>query len=147
MNDTHQRIAVYGLVLNDSGEILVVKRSLRDSHPGLWEMPGGALEYGDQPDKGALREIKEETNLDVELMYSISATSGFSKKNPNVQVIRIAFLCYANNPDSLVLSHEHIGYQWIKPHQITVSPLSEFLQATLKIISKYPTLITALLDK
>jgi 8-oxo-dGTP pyrophosphatase MutT (NUDIX family) len=144
MNETHQRIAVYGLIFNSSKEILVVKRSLHDSHPGLWEMPGGALEYREQPHEGALREIKEETNLDVELLYPISTSSGFSKKKPDIQVVRIAFLCLSKNSDPLSLSHEHIEYQWVKPEQITLSPLSKFLQSTLQIISLNPKLITAL---
>jgi len=146
MNRTHQRVAVYGLIFNPSQEILIVKRSLTDSHPGLWEMPGGALEYGEQPHEGALREIKEETNLDAKILFPISTLSGFSEKTPNIQVIRIAFLCYATNPGLVKLSHEHIEHQWINPKDISLSSLSEFLQATIKQILKHPQLLTSLLD-
>ena len=142
MLNNYQRVAVYGLIFNASQEILIVKRSLHDSHPGLWEMPGGALEYGEQPSQGALREIKEETNLDTEVLHPISVISGFSKKNPSVQVVRIAFLCFTSNSESLILSAEHSDYKWVNPYQITHSPLSEFLKKTLQTISYYPKLIS-----
>lgn len=144
MNNTRQRVAVYGLIFNSSQEILVLKRSENDSHPGLWEMPGGALEYGEQTLDGALREIKEETNLDVKILYPISTLSGFSKKTPDIQVIRIAFLCLATNPELIKLSHEHTDYQWISLNENPSSPLSEFLQRTIELILKYPQLLNSL---
>ncbi len=144
MNGTHQRIAVYGLIFNSSQEFLILKRSENDSHPRLWEMPGGALEYGEQPLDGTLREIKEETNLDAKILYPLSVLSGFSKKTPNIQVIRIAFLCHVTNPELVKLSNEHTEYQWISLSETTPSPLSEFLQKTIELILKYPQLLTSL---
>lgn len=32
---------------------------------GTWTMPGGKLEYGETFEQGAIREVKEETNLDL----------------------------------------------------------------------------------
>jgi len=144
MKNTQQRIAVYGLIFNQLSEILVVKRSASDSHPGLWELPGGALIYGEDPDKGALREIKEETNLNVTLFYPLLTMSGFSSKMPNTHVVRIIFLCQAKDPTSLILSSEHIDYQWLQPDRINVSPLSDLLPKTLQTINKYQDLLAVI---
>lgn len=141
MSNTFQRVGVYGLIFNSFSQILIVKRSPNDSHPGVWEMPGGALEINEQPQQGALREIKEETNLNVNIFYTISTTSSFSEKQPEVQVVRISFLCSVANPASLKLNHEHTEYKWVNPNNITEKPLSDFLGATLQILKLHPELI------
>ena len=51
-----------GCVFNDKGEVLLQRRG--DSN--LWGFPGGAVELGETPQMAAVREIKEETGLDVE---------------------------------------------------------------------------------
>lgn len=50
-----------GCVLDDRGRVLLQKRG--DS--GKWGFPGGAIEIGETPEMAAVREVKEETGLDV----------------------------------------------------------------------------------
>lgn len=50
------------IVLNDKGEILLIKGPLRG-----WEMPGGQVEEGESLKEAAIRETKEETGIDVEI--------------------------------------------------------------------------------
>ncbi len=56
-----------GLVLNTKGEVLLVKRA-RDPHKGHWQLPGGFLHLGELPDKGAQREILEETGIRADIV-------------------------------------------------------------------------------
>jgi len=49
--------------MNPEGEILVGKR--KNSHAPFYSIPGGNLELGETFEEGAIREIKEETNLDL----------------------------------------------------------------------------------
>ncbi|MEC5426084.1 NUDIX hydrolase [Virgibacillus sp. C22-A2] len=51
------------IVLNDEKEILLIKGPLRG-----WEMPGGQVEEGESLKDAAIRETKEETGIDVEIM-------------------------------------------------------------------------------
>ena len=51
-----------GCVFNDRGEVLLQRRG--DSNK--WGFPGGAIELGETPQMAAIRELKEETGLDVE---------------------------------------------------------------------------------
>lgn len=51
-------------VINDSQELLLIRRSQTDSNnAGLWEAPGGKLETGQDLSHGLEREIQEETGL------------------------------------------------------------------------------------
>ena len=52
-------------VLIENDEILLVKQKLSDKRN--WSLPGGRLECGETISQGIVREMKEETGLDVEI--------------------------------------------------------------------------------
>ena len=50
--------------LNEKEEFLVIRRSKSDHRAGQWTIPGGHIDEKDNSiEQGALRELKEETNL------------------------------------------------------------------------------------
>ena len=51
------------IVADGQGRIALVKR--KDNE--LWALPGGGMELGESIEQGAVREVKEETGLDVEV--------------------------------------------------------------------------------
>ena len=51
------------IVLNEQNEILLIKGPMRG-----WEMPGGQVEEGESLKAAAIRETKEETGIDVEIL-------------------------------------------------------------------------------
>lgn len=52
------------VIVNDQ-QILVLKRGPNSSGSGLWNFPGGSVEKNEEFDLAAIRELKEEANLDV----------------------------------------------------------------------------------
>ena len=71
-----------GIIKNEKGEILLQRRLDND----LWGLPGGCQELGESYEETIIREIKEETNLDVDEkdLKLISLVSG---KYPNGDVV------------------------------------------------------------
>ncbi|RPI41215.1 MAG: NUDIX domain-containing protein, partial [Bacteroidetes bacterium] len=57
-----------GLVKNEKGEFLVIERN------GLWDLPKGKLDKGEDFESAALREVEEETGLRVMSNDPITAT-------------------------------------------------------------------------
>ena len=51
------------IVLNDQKEILLIKGPMRG-----WEMPGGIVEEGESLKGAAIRETKEESGIDIEVL-------------------------------------------------------------------------------
>ncbi len=54
------RISVKALILNDEKKFLLTLEG-----KGLWELPGGGLDFGEKPQDCLVREIKEEMGLEV----------------------------------------------------------------------------------
>ncbi|UTY38944.1 NUDIX hydrolase [Allocoprobacillus halotolerans] len=91
-------------------KILILKR-VRPSSDGLgyWELPGGGLEYGETPHEALIRELKEETNLDIKIIKPIYT---FTAIRPDYQTVGIGFLTIPTN-DHVKLSEEHTDYQFV----------------------------------
>jgi ADP-ribose pyrophosphatase YjhB (NUDIX family) len=54
-----------GAVVHDAaGRLLLIQRG-HDPHRGLWSLPGGRIEAGESPEGAVVREVREETGLDV----------------------------------------------------------------------------------
>ena len=75
------------IIVNGNGEILLQSRADRDK----WGLPGGCQELGERFQDTVIREIKEETNLDVkeEDLELVDIVSGASRRNeyPNGDVV------------------------------------------------------------
>ena len=75
------------IILNDKGQILLQRRADRDK----WGVPGGCQELGERIEETVIREIKEETNLEVleKDLELIALVTGPSRRNdyPNGDVV------------------------------------------------------------
>src|SRR3989344_5432691 len=55
------------VILNSEGKLLTIRRSeTAPAGPLHWDLPGGDLDYGEDPIQGIVREVKEETGLIIE---------------------------------------------------------------------------------
>lgn len=86
------------IIINENGQILLQSRADRDR----WGLPGGCQELGERFQDTVIREVKEETNLDVkeEDLELIDIVSGESRRNdyPNGDVVinNTALYCIKN---------------------------------------------------
>lgn len=62
-----QRLACYAVVVNEAEEILLTRLSTLTPSPGRWTLPGGGVDHGEHPVDAAVREVHEETGMDVEV--------------------------------------------------------------------------------
>jgi ADP-ribose pyrophosphatase YjhB (NUDIX family) len=63
--EKRRRIAAYGLATDGGGRVLLVRASARSNTPGVWSLPGGGVEHGEDPAGAVVREVAEETGLAV----------------------------------------------------------------------------------
>jgi 8-oxo-dGTP diphosphatase len=77
-------IGVFGIIFDKSKKVLLCHRTDYD----LWNLPGGKLESEETPWDGVIREVKEETGLDV----IVSKVIGIYSK-PHKNEIVFSFMC------------------------------------------------------
>ena len=96
-------VSVAGMVCNDKDEILLLKSPSRG-----WEYPGGMVEPGETLQDALIREIKEETGVDVEITGFIGVC-----KNVQKDIVNIDFSCKYTGGD-LATSDESLDLKWVR---------------------------------
>ncbi len=98
---------------NDKVSILLIQRSSDDHYPNYWEFPRGGCQVKDKNSKiCAVREIKEETGLDIEIVGYLGKYSYF--KNQYIESLCKVYLCkMKDETQPVILSNEHKDYKWI----------------------------------
>ena len=78
--------AGFGVMVLKDGRLLIGRRhedpNKADSElhgEGTWTMPGGKLEFGETFEEGAIREMKEETNMDLKKVKIIYVENSMGK--------------------------------------------------------------------
>ncbi len=105
-------------VIKDGEKYLILKRSKSAKYfPECWDFPGGKLEPGESGEEGIIREVKEETTLDVEVgevvfecMLDLHDAGSLTHK----------FVIYSvlEKVGDVVLSDEHTEFKWVTKEEI-----------------------------
>ena len=98
-------VSVAGVVLNDAGQVLMVKR--HDN--GHWEPPGGVLELDETFEQGVCREVLEETGIRV----SVGPLTGVYK-NMTRGIVALVFRCTVKAGQART-SDEATEVSWLEP--------------------------------
>ncbi|MBQ4133790.1 MAG: NUDIX hydrolase [Desulfovibrionaceae bacterium] len=85
------------VLFDDKRGILLIERRFE---PLGWALPGGFVDYGEQLDHCAVREMKEETNLDVTVKKLVGVYSN-PIRDPRRHSITTAFWCECSELDRL----------------------------------------------
>ena len=122
-------LTVRGIIKNDSGEILIVRRHPKSrTDPEMWELPGGKVEKGEHFADALVREIKEETNLDVNVGDFCEAVQNDYSHKRTVQL-----MMYLDDVEgSVAISEEHTEYMWASIEKIESLELSSSLKKLLE---------------
>ncbi|OHE56031.1 MAG: NUDIX hydrolase [Thermodesulfovibrio sp. RBG_19FT_COMBO_42_12] len=84
-------IPTVDLIIGYNGGIVLIKRK---NLPEGWALPGGFVDYGESLETAAVREAKEETGLDVELLRQFHTYSD-PKRDPRHHTITTVFIAKA----------------------------------------------------
>jgi 8-oxo-dGTP diphosphatase len=136
MNTT--RFATKAVIFKDDKVLVLVRASKDGFRPGEDDFPGGKIEFGEEPNHGMLREIKEEAGLDVKIVGPVRCWSFVAKKE-NWQLFGVSYLCEWKK-EKVRLSEEHDSFSWKTPQEILKSKcrkwMKDDLRAALKLRKK-----------
>lgn len=127
------KVIVSGFVFNDNGELLVIRRSMdEESFPGMLAIPGGTVEVdsgagleNDTIENALIREVKEETDVDVTVgdwMESSAISKTDSAK------LYLFFKCNVSGNTVTATSDETPEVFWIKPSDVSIEECTPALK-------------------
>jgi len=79
------------VILYGKDNIILIKRK-NPPYQGHYALPGGFMDVGETIEHACIREVKEETNIDVKIIKMIGVFSD-PKRDPRDHTVTIAFLC------------------------------------------------------
>jgi 8-oxo-dGTP diphosphatase len=100
----YQKIVCTGFIYHQ-GKTLIVQRSLKEAFlPGYYELPGGQVNFGEDPSDALKREFREEVNLNVEVIKPYKIFS-YVTENGNRHTVEIVFkVQLSDDPANIRLS-------------------------------------------
>lgn len=110
--------------------VLLLKRASHTSLPNHEEPPGGKVEEGEDLIETALRELKEETGLEVTPPLSYLCHLDFH--SPTKELVR-EFHFYTETDESNIVYdvNEHSGFRWVPLSQLKETEMHEDICALL----------------
>ena len=143
-NITRVKVGVGVIVVDDRGRVLLEKRS----DNGMWGLPGGGIEPGESVYETALREVKEETGLDVGITGLVGVYSEPSARrivtypdNGDVRHLVDIVLISEMISGEMVISSESLDLRFFNPDSFpldlvppAIQPLEDFVAGKKNVL-------------
>lgn len=139
----NQRIAVRAIVKQGDKVLLLRRANGRVSILGRFELPGGRLAYGEQPEDALRRYLHDDIGLHIKTAVLSDVVTYIDRDDRNIQYAVIAYnVELADGHHEPRLSQNYDKFVWQKMHEIQQSVLTDLSQLLLGIIQQ-----NAIIDK
>ena len=131
-NEIYPQVAVGAVVFKDDC-VLMVKRS-KPPAKGSWAVPGGKIRPGETMQQALVREIKEETGLDIQvgdIIYVFDVIQRDEKNEITFHYVIIDFLCELKG-GQLKAGDDALDVKWISRQDIKEININEKTKTMLK---------------
>lgn len=116
-------LEVAACYLEFDNKLLMLQRADVKYEPGLWGMPAGKLEVGEDPAAAARRELFEETGIVIDHPSQIKLAGPLYIRKPDLDYIYHMFKVEFKQRPPVVISSEHCGYKWVTAEERQALPL------------------------
>jgi ADP-ribose pyrophosphatase YjhB (NUDIX family) len=108
------RLGVNAAIFDDDSRMLLMLRTDNQR----WCMPGGMAEVGETSEQNVIREAREETGLEVEILELVDVFTALPASNNNTQTLMISLYLCGTVGGTLRSSHEDLGLQFWKLEEV-----------------------------
>ncbi len=92
--------------------VLTLQRSLTTRCPNAWETVHGRIEPGEEPEDAAIREVREETDLEVQRLYNVTVQPFYLHGSHTVE-LAVVFAAFVDPHAPVTLGDEHSRFEWL----------------------------------
>jgi 8-oxo-dGTP diphosphatase len=116
------RVGVKAVIFRRDRVLMLRRWDDLDLHPGVWDLPGGGVEFGDSLEGSLIREVNEETGFPVRVGRPIHAWIARGTPRPGRSFFSV-IICYScrvhsSQPPRLDPS-EHDEFAWVGPRALS----------------------------
>jgi len=127
-----QKISVRALIKSDEKVLLVRRSGGTPQYVGQYELPGGKVEYGEDPEASVRREVNEELGIEAGPLQLYKVVSWIDTVQRDTQHIIVVYLVgLAATSTKISLSSEHDKFIWDKLSNIQLNELNLLTRVVL----------------
>lgn len=132
--------ATAAFIVNDNDEMLVVRRA-KEPAKGTLDLPGGFVDMGETVEEGMIREIKEETGLDVtNIQYLFSSPNVYVYSGMGVHTLDMDYLARVHGSVPAIKAADDAAEAlWIPIAQVNPAEfgLTSIRNAVIRFLKEY----------
>ena len=92
--------------------VLALQRAADAKRPGSWETVYGKIDSGERAEDAAVRELTEETGLEVKALYNVTVNSFYLHNKHTIQMC-IVFAVFVSDDADPTIGEEHQRFEWL----------------------------------
>ncbi|SMF80871.1 ADP-ribose pyrophosphatase YjhB, NUDIX family [Paenibacillus uliginis N3/975] len=138
--EKYTHLGVYGVLIKD-GRILLIRKA-RGPYLGKWDLPGGSIEFGEEPEQTLKREFHEETGLTAIrgiMKTAVSCTIIYQRTEDELEEMHHIGIIYQVEleDDKAPIKREgdqqdSLGAEWIPLEKLKFIPITPFVEMMME---------------
>lgn len=139
--DPEQLLVTLALLVKNRRLLLIKRRDPRPEFNGIWEFPGGGVEFGETVEQALRRETEEETGYKIRILYQLPGIPSAVRKPYNFQVFLVCFLVAATAGRLRLRDEENSAARWctlkeaLKTNQFELN--KKIIRDNMELLKRY----------
>ena len=132
---SHPIATVGALIFNSRDEVLMVRTQ---KWSNLWGIPGGKIKFGESSLDALRREIKEETDLEIDGIEFVLVQDCIHSKEfyREAHFVLLNYICRTPDGTNVKLNEEAQEFRWVSIEQAKALPLNKPTQILIEAVEK-----------
>ena len=127
-----------GIVIKDGLVLLIKNAAMKNPAKAYWGFPKGHIDPGERDGEAAIRELKEETQIEAEVVTKLGESQYvFSRSGERIMKSVVYFLFKYISGEVVPQEHEVLEVNWFEPKEaeelLSFKKDKEFLRLALKL--------------
>ncbi|MFA6296487.1 MAG: NUDIX domain-containing protein [Patescibacteria group bacterium] len=125
------------MIFNNIGQVFLAQRGIKArNEKGLWDFPGGSVEFGEKCEDATIREIKEEYGFEIEIMEFLEFVNHIMPTEKQHWVSTTFIAKYKSGQPKILEPEKCSQIKWINLKEINPRTLTIASQSDLKTYIK-----------
>lgn len=127
------------MIFNDEGQVFLAQRGPKSRNEvGKWDFPGGCVEFGETCEDAVIREVKEEFDMDIEIIELLMVVNHILPEEKQHWVSPAFIAKYTGGETKIMEPEKCSGFKWVEISEIKPEELSSSSRLNYeKFLEKY----------